>query len=111
MPATNDCRSCVHYRATRPEPFSAADLRRPEVAEESEKWREHLVHREHKETERVDRGDISLDYEPWFYAWCGHYSSPAEDAVDPRDQEEGVYLLAEAVNTDGDCPAFEPKRG
>jgi hypothetical protein len=112
MNARRDCESCMHFRRTRPEPFSASDLRNPEVMEEASKWKEHLTRREQKEIDAYRRGGTSctFSYEPWFYAWCAHYSSPVPETVDPRAPRAGVYVLAKAINPQGECPAFEARQ-
>ena len=106
MTTRRDCESCQHYRVTRPEPFSASDLRNPEVIDELNKWNEHLNRREQKEADQVDRWDMMFTYEPWYHAWCGHHSAPAPEVVDPRDQRDGIYLLTDVINEDGDCADF-----
>lgn len=106
-----DCESCRHYRATRPEPFSASDLRNPEVIEELTKWREHLNRREQKEAAQVDRGEHTFTHEPWFFAWCARHSEPAAEVLSPRDQRHGRYLLADVVNENGDCADFVARAG
>jgi hypothetical protein len=110
MTQRRECRYCKHYRLTRPEPFSASDLRNPEVAGEmSSRWKDHLNRIEQKELDAYDRGgDYPIfDFEPWFFSWCAHYSSPAPELSDPRDRQDALYLLTEVINTANDCPAFE----
>jgi hypothetical protein len=107
MTSRHNCVSCRHYRRTRPEPFSASDLRNPEVMEEVGEWKKHLARRQQKERTEVARGGATFTFEPWFYAWCGHYSSPPPESAAPRALQAGLYILADSVNADGDCAAFE----
>jgi len=108
MTPTRSCESCRHYRFTQPEPFSPSDLSNPEVTDEQGKWIEFLARREQKEADQVERDDFTFTYEPWFYVWCARHSTPAPDVIDPRDQREGVYQLADVINEDGHCPDHLP---
>jgi hypothetical protein len=104
------CEACKHVRITQPRPFSGAALGDPQTMREEEEWNQHLQKRQQLEVEYYNRTKNArvrtFHYEPWFYAWCAHFST-VEDARTQLGTKVAAYELCDRRNPNLDCLAYE----